>query len=330
VNNRRKLIIALGAGALTAPLGSAAQQPGKVWRVGFLALPSRPTPLDTHYYGGFLRGMRELGYIEGKNLEIEWRFADGKAERLSGLATELVKLNVDAIVARGTPATLAVQKTTTTIPVVMVGISNPVGDGLVKSLARPGNNITGLSNFNADLGPKLLEMLQSMVPKLTRVAVLTNPDNASLKTFLKRVHAASKKIRISILAVDARTAQEIETGFSTITRQNAGAVIIAQEGFFNQQKRQIAELAAKHRLPTITGIREYPEAGGLMSYGQNLLEMSVRSAAYVDKIFKGAKPGDLPVEQPTKLELIINSKTAKLLGLTIPQSLLVMADKVIE
>ena len=329
MNARRKLLIALGAGALTVPFASFAQQQGKVWRVGFLSQVGRPESLDSDSYGGFPRGMHQLGYVEGKNLVIEWRYADGKVERLPNLAAELVQLKVDAIVTAGAPATRAAQKATATIPIVMGSVGDPVGAGLVRSLAQPGGNITGISNLNQEIGPKRLEMLLSMVPKLARVAVLVNPDNTPVE-LLKQVQAAARKSNVKILPVNARTPQGIENAFSMMAQEKAGAVIVAQDPFFVQQVRQIAQLAAKHRLPSVAGIQEYVDAGGLMSYGQNRADNYRRAATYVDKILKGAKPADLPVEQPTTFELFINRKTAKALGLKIPQSLLISADKVIE
>lgn len=329
MNNRRKLLVALGASALAAPLASFAQQQGKVWRVGFLAA-RRPVSVDSDVFGAFPRGMRELGYVEGKNFAIEWRFSDGKDERLPGLAAELLQLKVDVIVAAGAQAISAAQKTTTTVPIVMGTTGDPVGSGFVKSLAHPGGNITGLSDLSSDLGAKLLDMLLRIVPKVTHVAVLTNPGNRSHPTLLKSIRGAAQTAGLKITAVAAGTAQEIENAFSTMDREKAGAVIAAADPFFNQQIRQIAGLTMKHRLPSISGWPQYVAAGGLMNYGQDFGENFRRAAAYVDKIFKGAKPGDLPVEQPTKFVLEINGKTAKALGLKIPQSLLISADKVIE
>ncbi len=330
MNNRRRLVIALGGSALAAPLGSFAQQKGKVWRVGFLSLRARPDSLDSENPGAFRRGMRELGYVEGKNLVIEWRFADGNAERLPGFAAELVQLKVDVIVAGGTPDTSAAKSATTSIPIVMGNVADPVASGLIKSLARPGGNITGSTNFSGDIQAKHLEMLLGMMPKLSHVAVLVNPSNPAHATVLKNVEVAAQRVGVRMLPVEARTAPEIENAFSTMSRKNAGAVIVEPDGVFNLQRRQIADLAMKHRLPSIQLYREYAEAGGLMSYGPNNADGHRRAATYVDKIFKGAKPADLPVEQPMKLELVINGKTAKALGLTIPQSLVIMADKVIE
>jgi putative ABC transport system substrate-binding protein len=330
MNNRRKLVIALGAGALVAPLGSFAQQQGKVWRVGFLSARHVDFLDSDYYYGSFRQGMRELGYVEGKNLVIEWRSAEGINERLPGLATELVNLNVDVIVAPGTPTTSAVQKATATIPIVMGNVGDPVGSGFVKSLARPAGNITGLSNMAGDVNLKQLEMLLSMVPKLSRLALLVNPSNPAHNRISERVQAEGQKRGVKILRAEARTPQEIDKAFSLMRQQNAGALLVFNDALFNQQKSQIAELTAKHRLPAVAQDRIVAEAGVLMSYGPSLAGLFRRAATYVDKILKGTKPGDLPVEQPTIFELVINRKTAKALGLTIPQSLLIMADKVID
>ena len=330
MNNRRKLIVALGAGVLVAPLVSFAQQQNRIWRVGILVPISRPAFIDADFSGAFPRGMRELGYVEGKNLVIEWRFADGKFERLPGLAAELVQLKVDVIFAVATPATAAVHKVTSTIPVVTVNAGDPIGSGFIKSLARPEGNITGLTNMYADISGKYLEMLRDMVPKLSHIAVMLNPGNQANFIFLRNIQAAAPKANVKILKVEARTPQEIENAFIVMAREKVGAVIVSGDSLFIQQKRQIAELAAKYRMPSASGRREQVEAGFLMSYGPNDADMFRRAATYVDKIFKGAKPGDLPVEQPTTFELFINGKAAKLLGLKIPQSLLIMADKIIE
>jgi len=273
--------------------------------------------------------MRELGYVESKNLVIEWRFAD-RGERLSDLAAELVRLPVDVIVTAGTPATSAAQKATTTIPIVMGPIGDPVGSGFVKSLARPGGNITGLTNIIVEIGPKHLEMLLKVMPKLASAAFLLNPENSSNFDALKSVQAAAQKLGVRILPLEARTAQEIEKAFSVMIREHAGAVVLASERLFLTHRRQVADLAAKHRLPSIGAMRELVEDGVLISYGPSYADIYRRAATYVDKIFKGAKPADLPVEQPTKFEMFINNKTAKALGITIPQSLLISADRVIE
>jgi putative ABC transport system substrate-binding protein len=274
--------------------------------------------------------MRDLGYVEGKKLVTEWRFAEGTFERLPGLAAELVQLKVDVIVTVGPQATSAAQKSSATIPIVMVVSNDPVRSGLVASLAHPGGNITGVSNFSDDLTPKHVEMLLSMVPKLSRLAILTNPTNAGHSTMLKSIETAAQKFRVKMLAMEARSLQEINSAFAIMVRERAGAIIVMLDPVFVTERRPIAELAAKHRLPSVASFREYVEDGGLMSYGQNLAEHFRRMTTYVDKIFKAAKPADLPVEQPTKFELIINRKTASALGLSIPQSLLISADKMIE
>jgi putative ABC transport system substrate-binding protein len=274
--------------------------------------------------------LSELGYVEGKNLIIEWRFADGMYERLAGMAAELVQMNVNAILALGPPGVIAAQKATTTIPIVMVVPVDPVGAGFVKSLAQPGGNTTGLCNLAGDLSAKHLEMLLTIVPKLSRVALLVNPANAAHAMVRTTVQAAAQKAGIKVVVAEAQTSQQIETAFVKSVRDDAGAVIVALDPFLIQQVPQIAAQATKHRLPSIFAFGEGAEAGGLLSYGQNQVEIYRRAAGYVDRIFKGARPADLPVEQPTTIELFVNAKTAKALGLTVPRSLLIRADKVIE
>jgi putative ABC transport system substrate-binding protein len=331
MNRRRKLIAALGAGALAAPFSLFAQQPGKVWRVGHLTEGRRPVSLESiSYLNGFIARMRELGYVEGKNLAIEWRFAEGRLELMPALAAELVRLPVDAILTVSTPATRAAQQATSEIPIVMTTVDNPVGGGFVKSMARPGGNITGFTILSSELGPKHLEMLVSMVPGLSRVAVLVNPANPVQATFLKNIQAAGQKINVKILPVEARTTQEIDKAFAVMVRERAGAVIVSFNSLFSGHRREIAELAARNRLPSICGRKEDVESGYLMSYGPDTTDIYRRAATYMDKLFKGVKPADIPVEQPTKFELFINGKTAKALGLKIPYSLQIMVDKVIE
>src|SRR4030095_9087930 len=315
MNRRDTLFALLSLGA--APHVSYAQQQGKIWRVGFLTQRRRPDSIETDFIGAFPRGMRELGYVEGKNLVIEWRFADGKFERLSDLAAELARLKVDVIVSGSSQAISALQNATTTIPIVMATSGDPIGSGFVRSLARPGGNITGLSNLTSEIGTKQLELLLSTVPRLSRVAVLVNPDNPSLATLLRNVQSAAQRHGVKTLPGEARTEQKVDVTFPTIGQWNAGAVIVATDSLFSQQYRAIAELAVNNRLPSVSQLPEYVEAGGLMSYGPNLADQFRRAATYVDKIFKGAKPGDLPVEQSAKFELLINGKTAKALGLTI-------------
>ena len=328
MNNRRNLVIALGAVALTPPFGSFGQQQAKVPRIGFLGATSAAD--YEKEMGAMQAGLRELGYTVGQNIVFESRWAEGKYEQLPALAAELVRLKVELIVTRGTPATRAAQAATTTIPIIMVGVGDPVGGGFVQSLAHPGGNITGFTPTAGEISAKLLEMLQSMVPKLSRVAALMNSDNSIHARFLQTVQAAAQRTNSKLLPVQVRAAPEIEKAFLTMTRDKAGAVMVPRDALFIQQARKIAELAVKNRLLSIAAFEEFVEAGGLMSYGSSGADRFRRAAIYVDKILKGAKPAFLPVEQPTKFELVINGKTAKALGLTIPQSLLISADKVIE
>jgi ABC-type uncharacterized transport system substrate-binding protein len=327
--NRRDTVLALVAlSAAAGPRSALAQQSGKVWRVGFLAL--NPASVNSQNTDAFLKGMRELDYVEGKNLVVEWRFADGKPERLPALAADLVQLKVDVIVAVASASIGAAQKATTTIPIVMATAGDPVGSGFVKSLARPGGNITGLSNMGVDLGPKLFDLLHSVMPKLSSVAVLVSPTSTTYRAVSESVQAAAQKAGVKTLVAEARTPQEIENAFSMMAREKADAVIVGTSTFFSLQQRQLAELALKYRLPSMFGTRVNVEAGGLMSYGQKITDNLQRSATYVDKILKGAKPGDLPVEQPVTVELVVNLKTAKALGLAIPKTILLRADEVIE
>ena len=329
MNTRRRIVLALGAGALAAPLASFAQQkPAKVARIGFLCAGSASgyAPMVE----ALRTGLRDLGYVEGKNIVIEYRWADGKYERLPAFAAELVKIKVDIIVAAPSPAIRAAQQATTTIPIVMASTGDPVGGGFVASLARPGANITGLSNIGGEISAKHLELLMTTMPKLSRVAVLGNPGSSTYSAHLKNVQTSARKVNVRVVSVEARTPEEIERGFSSMSLEHIDAIIIAADAFLISQTKQIADLAVKYRLPSILGYSEYAQAGGLMSYSQNVLENYRRAATYVDKIFKGAKPGDLPVEQPTKFELVVNMKTAKALGIKIPDSILVQATRVIE
>jgi putative ABC transport system substrate-binding protein len=308
----------------------SAQQQGKVWRVGFLAGASRPASFDSSLYGAFVQAMRELGYVEGKNLVIEWRFAEGVYDRLPSLAAELLPLKVDVIVTQGNAASRAAKQATATIPIVIAITGDLVEEGFVASLAHPGGNMTGLDNVSADVFPKRLELLLAMVPRLRRVAVVFNSANAGQSSILKHVQDAARKVKVTVIPVDGRTAEEIERGFALMMRERAGGVIVLGDAFLNGQQRQIAELAVRYRLPSIFAYREMVEAGGLMSYGQDLADFFRRAAVYVGKIFKGAKPGELPIEQPMKFEMVINRKTAKAIGLAIPQELVLRADRLIE
>ena len=328
MNRRRKLIL-LGAGALAAPLACLAQdQRSKVARIGLLEAGS--ASISVNRQEALIAGLRELGYVEGKNIVIAYRWAEGKYERLSGLAAEMVQMKLDVIVAASPPAIQAAQRATITIPIVMVRNPDPVGSGFVASLSRPGGNITGLSNINVEVMSKYLELLRAAVPKLSRVSVLINPANQGHPGFLTRIQATEKANSVKISSAQASTESQIEAAFGAMKQAHAQALIVLPDSFFQVQARRIVEFAAQQRLPTMFSTRQAVESGALMSYGQNDLEHYYRAATFVDKILKGAKPGDLPVEQPTKIELVINLKTAKAIGLTIPQDLLFRADKVIE
>ena len=317
--------------ASLAPLASFAQAPANVRRIGFLAARSRSTPsIPDVYYDAFVQGLRELGYIEGNNLVIEWRFADGNYEHLPDLAAELVRMKVEVIATHGTAPALALQRATSTIPIVIAAAIDPVGSGLAASLARPGGNITGLSVMTVDVSPKHIELLKTMMPGLTRVAFLINPGTSAHFAILKSLQTAAQQIGIKVLPVEARTPEEIERGFATMKRERAQAVITASDAFFIGQGRQIAELAVKSRMPSMFPFRENVIAGGLMSYGQNLPLFFRRAATYVDKILKGTKPAELPIEQPMRFEMVINRKTATALGLKINNEVLLRADEVIE
>jgi putative ABC transport system substrate-binding protein len=278
----------------------------------------------------FFQRLRELGYVEGQNLSIERRFSDGKPERLPGLAADLVHLKVDVIVAASGPAPLAAQSVTKTIPILMTNQVDPVGSGLVVSLARPGGNITGLSQLSAEIVGKQLALLKEVVPRVSRVAVLRNPTNKDPALLLKEVAVAARSLRIQPHTFEARGSEEFDGAFAAMTRERTGAGLVLGDPMFFLHRTRIADLAAKQRLAMMFVQREHAEAGGLMAYGASLSDMFRRAATYVDKILKGAKPGDLPVEQPTKFEFVINLKTAKALGLTIPPSLLGRADEVIQ
>jgi putative ABC transport system substrate-binding protein len=326
---RREFLMALGASALVAPLSSFAQPTPRIWRIGYLSPRSRVDPLP--YDRAFLLGMAEFGYVEGKNVVMEWRFADGAYERLPALAADLVRLNVDVIVAPSSSAIRAAQQATTTIPIVFLSTGDPVGNGFVASLARPGGNITGLSNTNLDVSAKLLDLLITMAPRVSRVAVLGNPGSSTRAAILQNVQAAARtRGGVRVLSVEARTGEEIERGFVVMARERAHGVIVAADAFLNERAQHIAALALTHRLPSITQPRVYVEAGGLMSYGPNTAESYRHAATYVDKILKGAKPAELPVTLPTTFELVINMRTAKALGLTVPPLLLARADQVIQ
>ena len=318
------LIVALGI--LAAPLAPAAQQPTKVPRIGFLAWGS-PPPAD-RYGESFRQGLRDLGYVEGQNIVVEYRWAEGRSDRAADLAAELVRLKVDVIVAFATPAILAAQNATKTTPIVMGVAADPVGTGFVANLARPGGNITGLSLMSPDLAGKRLELLREVLPGIARVAFLASGRSPAGRLFVQETQVAAQKLGVQIQPVVVGGPEEFESAFAAMRRERAGALIV--QPLFTEHRQRIVALAARHRLPIISDSREFADAGGLMSYGPNLREIYRRAATYVDKILKGAKPADLPVEQPTRFEMVINLKTAKALGLTIPPSVLVRADQVIQ
>ena len=328
---RRTFLATLVGGLLAAPLAAEAQPREKLPRVGYLSPGSPSEPLRRRRLEAFRQGLRELGYVEGQNIVIEPRWAEGKYDRYPALAADLVRLKVDVIVPVGGAATQAVQQATRTIPIVMSLVLDPVGSGLVPSLARPGGNVTGTSFMGPDLVGKQLQLLKEVVPKVSRVALLRNPANPASAPGLHEAEAAARALGVRLQALEARNPQEIDSAFAAMTRERAGALLILADPIFGNQRRQIAELAAKRRLPGIyVGTPEYAEAGGLMVYGPNELDLNRRAAIYVDKLLKGAKPADLPVEQPTKFELVINLRTAKAIGLTIPPSLLQRADQIID
>jgi ABC-type uncharacterized transport system substrate-binding protein len=320
------LAVVLALSLVLAPLAAEAQQPGQKYQIGFLS----GTAADTVPLPKLRAGLRELGYVEGKTIAFEYRFADDKNERLPGLATELVRSKVDIIVAHGSPAIHAAKEATSTIPVVMVGPGDPVGTGFVASLARPGGNVTGVSNTDVGVAAKRLELLKAALPKLSRVVALRNPTNPAAELLFRETQAAARTLSIEIHLIEVRDPGELERAFSMMAKARAEALIVIADPMFLSQRRQIANLAMTKRLPSVFARNENVEAGGLMSYGAVLGDMYRHAATYVDKILKGAKPADLPVEQPTKFELVINLKTARALGLTIPPSVLGRADGIIE
>ena len=324
------LVAVLAVSLLAAPLAADAQQARKVPRIGFLWVTSpsdRPSHLDA-----FRQRLRELGWVEGQNIVIDYRYAEGRVDRLPDLAAELVRLKVDLIVASaGTQAATAAKNATETIPIVMIYVRDPVGTGLIASLARPGGNVTGVSGYaGLEIVARQLELLKETVPKIRRVAILSNPANAYHQLAIREANVAARSLGVQLQLLEARGPNEFDGAFAAMAKERVGALLVLSDAMLNSHRTRLADLAARSRLPAAYGVRESVEAGGLMSYGPSFLDLYRRSAAYVDKILKGAKPADLPVEQPTTFELVINLKTAKALGLTIPQSLLQRADQVIE
>jgi len=330
MSTRRQLLIGLGASALAAPLVSLAQkQPTKVYRIGVLS-PSNPAA-TAHLNEAFKQALREHGYVEGQNIILERRYGEGRAERLADVAAELVRIKLDVIVTATDPAIAAVKRETQTIPIVMVNSTDPVGTGFVASLARPGGNVTGLSTISPELSGKKLELLREIVPGLSRVAFIWNSSVKGAVFDYKETESAARSLRLQLQSVEVSRAEDLDRAFSAVTNQRAQVLIVQTPNpvlFANRS--QVVSFAQRDRLPSMYGQKEFADAGGLMSYGPNIADMWRRAATYVDRILKGAKPADLPVEQPTRFELVINLKAAKALGITIPQSILVRADRVIE
>jgi len=330
--NRRNAGLALLIGLLAtgaAPLAAETARAGKVYRIGYLSAPTRKSV--ERALGAFLRALRELGWLDGQNLVIEYRWAEGKVERLPELAAEMVRSKVDMIVAPAGPAALAAKNATTSIPIVMIFPTDPVETGLVASLSRPGGNVTGTTFMpGPEIYGKQLQILRETVPHASRVSILFNPKEIGSTIQVKEVEAAARALGVRLQVVEARGPDEFDGAFAAMARERAEALLVARDSTFLVHSARLAELAVKARLPTMYSFRESVEAGGLMAYAVNMTDFIGRAAVYVDKILKGAKPADLPVEQPTKFELMINLKTAKSLGLKIPQAVLTRADAVIQ
>jgi putative tryptophan/tyrosine transport system substrate-binding protein len=328
--DRRTFIGVVAGRLLAAPLAAEAQQASKVSRIGILGNVPLTDPEGANLWGAFVQGLRELGYVEDQNITIERRSSEGQYERLPVLAADLVRLKVDVIVVPASENALAAQRATRTIPIVSASLGDPARTGLVASFARPDGNITGLSFAGPELAGKQIELLKDIVTRVPRVAILSNPTNSIHSAWLREANAATRSLRLQLQTLEARTPDEFESAFAALTRQRAGALLVLPDGMFLFHRLRIADLAAKRRVPAMYGLRAHVDAGGLVFYGASLRDSFRRAATYVDKILKGAQPGDLPVEQPTTFELVINLKTAKALGLTIPPSLLQRADQVIE
>jgi putative ABC transport system substrate-binding protein len=324
--NRREIMTLVGGAAIAWPLTVSAQQAGRIYRIGILETTA--ADLNAANVEALRQGMRALGYIEGHNIVIEYRSADGRGERFPELAMDLLRLKVDVIVTRGTPAVLAAKNATTSVPVVMAAMGEP--HMVVSSLAHPGGNITGLSGYSTDLEAKRFEVLNEMVPGAARIAGLHNMGNPITPPQWSELQKAAQILAVQTQLLDVRKSEDIAPAFDAASRQHVDGLVVGIDALTQTNRKLIAELALKHRIPTIYASKEFVEAGGLISYGPSYPDLYRRAASYIDKILKGEKPGDLPIEQPTKFELIINLKTAKALGLDVPPSLLARADEVIE
>jgi putative tryptophan/tyrosine transport system substrate-binding protein len=325
---RRELLVLLGAAVSAAPLAAAAQDPGKHPRIGFLG---NSTPaLEAKLLASFREGLRDLGYVEGRNISIEYRWAEGNYDRLPALVAELIASNVEVIVTAGTPASLAVKKASSTMPLVMVAVGDPIGTGLVASLARPGGNATGLTSIAPELEGKRLELIKEVVPALSRLAVFWNPANAYQIEDEQQVRSAAAALHVPVLSLPVQTAEGLDNAFAKILAERADAVLVLADRLFLHNRQRIADFIVEHRLPAMNAYRELVEAGALMSFGPSYAVMHRQAASYVDKILKGAKPADLPIQQPAKFEFVVNLKSAAAIGLTIPHAVLLRADEVIE
>ncbi len=329
MNNRRKLIIVLGAGALAAPLASFSQQQSRVWRIGYLG-DGTAAQRAADSFEPFREAMAELGYVDGRNITIEVRWTEGSAERRTMLATELVRLKVDVIVTHGLQAAQIVKAATTSIPIVVAVASDVLRSGLVASLARPGGNLTGMTDQVVELAGKEVELFKEVLPRMRRLAIMWESTNPGGVLQSDDLQAAARKLGLEVEPIKIDNADDIERAFSLARKKQVDAVVLAHTPLLVRNRAQLARLALAQRLPTMSAPSQFAEAGALMSYGPDLTKYFKRAAYFVDKILKGAKPADLPVEQPTKFELVVNLKTAKALGITIPQSILARADKVIE
>lgn len=330
MTTRRQTLSYLAASIAGSPLVFAAETPPKIWRVGFLALGRIDRDESNSYYGGFRQGMSALGYIEGKNVKIEWRSAEGRVPELAALADELVKMKVDVIVTGCAVSGKAAQMATTTIPIVLAESGDPIIAGVANSLARPGRNITGLYSLAGDLAIKKLELLTKVVPGLSRVVVLVNGDNPGGLSSFQKMQSGSRAMGVTTISLLATNPREIEAAMASAKQQDVGAVIILADQFFQQQNKQLVQLLAMHKLPSAAGYSEFVDAGGLMSYGSSQHSQFRRAAAYVERIFKGASPAEMPIEQPMTLDVVLNEKTATALGLTIPRSVLISASRIVR
>jgi putative ABC transport system substrate-binding protein len=325
---RRAFIAALGA-ASAWPLVARAQS-GKIWRIGWLSGLARPEMLESSQFAGFLQGMRELGHVEGRDFVIEWRFAEARSERYDGLAAELATLKIDVFVAGAPQLVGSLQRAAPSVPIVVAVSTDPVGQGFAQSLAHPGGNIAGIANSVDDTAPKQLEILASALPNLSRLGVLGNSVSPNVPVVMRNIGAAAQATNVALINVNVRDRDELDHAFALLMQERVQALIVISDVLVNQNRHRIAELATRHRLPSMFSIREYVEAGGLMSYGESFREFFRRSASFVDKIMKGAKPGDLPFERPNRFFFTLNLKTAKAIGLEVPTSLVLRAGEVIE